>query len=56
MNANSDMMLTVTSLAGISMIAPRNEIGIPRLTQNASLSSRKRASMMKTSTNPDRPF
>ena len=36
----------------ISAIAPRNEIGIPRLTQNARRSSRNNASTRKTSANP----
>ena len=55
MKANSDMTFTVTSSPGISMMAPRNEIGIPRLTQNASRRSRKSASSTNASANPVSP-
>ena len=54
-NANNDMMLMETSRLGIKAIAPRNETGIPRLTQSARRRSRKRASAMKTSANPVAP-
>ena len=56
MKANSEMTFTVTSSPGISAMAPRNEMGMPRLTQNASRSSRNRASTRNTSTNPPSPF
>ena len=56
MKAKSDMTLIDTSSAGIRMKAPRNETGMPRLTQNARRSSRNSASRMKTTTKPDRPF
>ena len=55
-NANSEIMLTETPKAGISAMAPRNESGIPRLTQKASRSSRKSASATNTSTNPVAPL
>ena len=42
----------VTPRPGISQMAPRNEIGIPRLTQNARRKRRKRASEANTSTKP----
>jgi len=48
-------MLMETSRLGIKAIAPRNEIGIPRLTQSARRRSRKRVSATKTSTNPVAP-
>ena len=56
MNANREMTLTETSSPGIRAMAPRNEMGIPRLTQNASRSSRKSASTTKTSRNPVAPL
>ena len=56
MNANSEMTFTETSSPGIRAIAPRNEIGMPRLTQKASRSSRNSASTMKTRANPVAPL
>ena len=53
--ANSEMTLADTSSDGIIAMAPRNEIGMPRLTQKASRSSRNSVSTMKTSTNPLAP-
>ena len=38
------------------MIMPRNEIGIPRLTQKARRSSRNSASITNTSAKPMAPF
>ena len=55
-NANSDIMLMEMSRLGINAIAPRKEIGIPRLTQSARRNSKKRASATKTSTNPVAPL
>ncbi|GIT05259.1 MAG: hypothetical protein CM1200mP29_06700 [Verrucomicrobiota bacterium] len=43
-NANSEIMLIDTSSEGISQNVPRNEIGMPRLTQKA---SRKRKNSAK---------
>ena len=56
MNAKSDTALSETSSVGISAIAPRNEIGMPRLTQKATRSSRKSASTTRTSANPAAPL
>ena len=56
MNANSEMTLTDTSSPGISAIAPRKEIGMPRLTQKARRSSRNNVSTTKTSRNPVAPL
>ena len=53
---NSDSTLIETSTPGISARAPRNEIGIPRLTQNARRSSRNSASTRNTSANPATPL
>ena len=56
MNANVETKFAVTSSPGITMNAPRKEIGMPRLTQNASRSSVSNASTMNTSTNPVAPL
>ena len=56
MNANSEMTFTETSSPGIRAIAPRNEIGIPRLTQKARRSSRNSVSTTKTRMNPVAPL
>ena len=56
MNANSEIMLIDTSSVGISQNVPRNEIGMPRLTQNASRKRRNNASTMNTRQNPVRPL
>ena len=56
MNANVETKFAVTSSPGITMNAPRKEMGMPRLTQNASRSSVSSASTMKTSTNPVAPL
>ena len=52
MNENRDIMLIDTSKTGITAIAPRNEIGMPIVTQNASRSRMNNASTTKTSTSP----
>ena len=49
-------MLKETSRPGISAIAPRNEMGMPRLTQNARRSSRNSASTRNTNANPAKPL
>ena len=56
MKAKMDKTLMETSNVGINQIAPRNEIGIPRLVQNANRRSRNRASEIKTSTKPPSPL
>ena len=56
MNAKVDTMFTVTSSPGMSMNMPRNEIGIPRLTQKARRNSRNTASNANTSARPATPF
>ena len=56
MKANVETTLAVTSRLGISMIMPRKEMGIPRLTQNARRSSRNSASITNTSAKPMAPF
>ena len=56
MNANSEIMLIDTSSAGISQNVPRNEIGMPRLTQNASRKRRNNASTINTRQNPVSPL
>ena len=54
--ANNDMTLIETSRPGIIASAPRNEIGIPRLTHTASRSSKNKARTRKTRRNPVAPF
>ncbi len=56
MKAKVETSFIVTSSEGISMTVPRNEIGMPRLTQTASRSSRNSASIRNTSANPARPL
>ena len=56
MNAKSEIMLIETSSPGISQNVPRNEIGMPRLTQNARRNLRNRASTMNTRQNPVTPL
>ena len=56
MKAKIETMLTDTPVTAISAMAPRNETGIPRLTQKARRSSRNSASTPKTSTNPAAPL
>ena len=56
MKAKVDTMFAVTSSPGMSMNMPRNEMGIPRLTQNARRSSRNTASRANTSARPAAPF
>ena len=53
MNANSEIMLIDTSVAGRNSIAPRNEIGMPRVTQNASRISRNSPRQSSTSIRPE---
>ena len=52
MKENSEIMLMETPNIGINAMAPRNEIGIPRVIQNASRRRKNRASTTKTSTSP----
>ena len=56
MNAKSEMMLIETSSAGRKKSAPRNDTGMPIVTQNATLSSRKRPSTISTSSKPSAMF
>ena len=56
MKANSEIMLIDTSSDGISQNVPRNEIGMPRLTQKAKRKRRNNASTMNTRQNPVTPF
>ena len=56
MNAKHEAMFTLTFRAGITASAPRNEIGIPRLTQKASRMSRNSVSTTKTSRKPAAPL
>ena len=56
MNARSEIMLIVTSKAGISAKAPMNETGMPIATHNASLRRMNRAKTTKTSKRPDKAF
>ena len=50
--ANREIMLSVVSNWGISANAPRNEIGMPMVTQNARRASRNTLNSIMTSTSP----
>ncbi len=56
MNANNEIMLIDTPMPGSSRKAPRKAVGMPAVTQNASLSSRNRLSATSTSNSPRAPF
>ena len=56
MNANSEIILIDWSNSPMQAIAPRNEIGMPRVTQNANRMRRNRVNTTKTSTKPERAF
>ena len=55
-NAKLETMFVDTPSPGINAIAPRNAIGIPRLTQRASRISRNNVSTTRTSTRPAAPL
>ena len=52
MNANSEIMLIDTSSVGIIQNVPRNEIGMPRLTQNASRKTQEQRQHNEHKTEP----
>jgi hypothetical protein len=54
MKANSEIMLMDTPVAGISIIVPRKDTGMPSVTQKLSCSLRKRPSVTKTRMRPMR--
>jgi hypothetical protein len=56
MNANIEIMLIEMSNMGRNSIAPRNEVGMPTVTQNASRSSRKSPSTTSTMQRPRNPL
>ena len=56
MKANSEIMLIETSSVGISQNVPRNEIGMPRLTQKARRNRRNNASTRNTRPKPVSPL
>ena len=54
--AKREIRLIEACMVGISQMAPRNEMGIPSETQNASRSRRNRVRIMKTRAKPHRAF
>ena len=56
MKANSEMRFTETPIQGIIHAAPRNDSGMPRLTQNASRKRRNSARLMNTRMRPTMPL
>ena len=55
-NANIEIMLIVTSIDGRNRKQPMNEIGIPIVTQNASLNSRNSPNITMTRASPRAAF
>ena len=52
MKAKSEIMFTDAPKKGIRKSAPRNEVGIPQATQNATRTSRKRLRQSTTRISP----